>query len=79
MNKKSSPPGKALNFLLRFMELEERENFKEYVDSVYRKLLLTRGQRTARIWFWSQFIRSLPQLVIKSIEGDIVMLKNYVK
>ncbi len=79
MNKKSSPPGKALNFLLRFMELEERENFGEYVASVYRELLLKKGQRSARLWFWSQFIRSLPRLFIKSIEGNVAMLKNYVK
>ncbi|UCE22562.1 MAG: ABC transporter permease, partial [Candidatus Aminicenantes bacterium] len=79
MNKESRPPRTALNFLLRFMEPEERENFEEYVASVYRELLLKKGQRTARLWFWSQFIRSLPRLVIKSIEGDVVMLKNYVK
>lgn len=79
MNKRSRPPRTALNFLLRFMELEERENFTEYVDSVYRKILITKGQRGARLWFWSQFTRSLPQLVIKSIVGDIVMIKNYMK
>jgi len=79
MNKKSSPPRTALNFLLRFMEQEERENFTEYVDSVYRKILHTKCRRAARLWFWSQFIRSLPRLVIKSIEGDIAMIKNYVK
>jgi len=79
MNKKSRPLRKALNLLLRFMDLEERENFKEYVDSVHKELLLARGLRTARIWFWRQFIRSLPRLVIKSIEGDVVMLRNYLK
>jgi len=68
-----------LNFLLRFMDLEERENFTEYMDSVYKGLLLSRGRRVARIWFWSQFIRSLPRLVIKSIEGNLIMLKNYWK
>jgi len=61
------------------MDLEERENFKEYGDSIYKELLLTRGWRTARIWFWNQFIRSLPRLVMKSIEGDVVMLRNYLK
>ena len=79
MNKKSLPPRRALNFLLRFMELEERENFTEYVDSVYKKILHTKCRRAARLWFWSQFIRSLPRLVIKSIKGDVVMIKNYVK
>jgi len=68
-----------LSFLLRFMELEEQENFKEYGNSVYRELLSAKGKRAARIWFWSQFIRSLPRLVIKSIEGDISMFKNYLK
>jgi ABC-type antimicrobial peptide transport system permease subunit len=61
------------------MEPEERENFEEYAASVYRELLLTKGQRSARLWFWSQFIRSLPRVVIKSIKGDISMLKNYLK
>jgi len=32
MNKKSHPPGKALNFLLKFMDSEEQENFSNYVD-----------------------------------------------
>jgi len=79
MNKNPSPPRKALNFLLGFMDLEEQENFTEFVDSVYKELLLTKGQGTARIWFWSQFIRSLPQLAKKYIEGNIVMIKNYLK
>jgi len=79
MNKKSHPPRKALNFLLKFMDPEERENFADYVNSVYKECFLTRGRGTARIWFWSQFIRSLPRLVIKSTEGDIIMIKNYLK
>ena len=61
------------------MDLEERENFAEYVDSVYGELLHSRGQRSARTWFWSQFIRSLPGLAEKSVEGGIFMLKNYLK
>ncbi len=61
------------------MELEERENFEEYVASVYRELLLKKGQRSARLWFWSQFIRSLPGLIGRSIEGGIFMLKSYLK
>ena len=79
MNKKFHPPRTALNFLLRFIELEERENFTEYVDSVYRKIIHTKCRRAARLWFWSQFIRSLPRLIAKSIKGDIVMIKNYLK
>jgi ABC-type antimicrobial peptide transport system permease subunit len=61
------------------MDLEERDNFEEYAGSVYGELLISKGHRSARIWFWSQFIRSLPGLIIKSMEGDIVMLKNYLK
>jgi putative ABC transport system permease protein len=79
MNKKSRPPNPALHFLLVFMDLEERENFAAYVDSVYGDLLLNKGQRSARIWFWSQFFQSLPQLVIKSVEGEVVMIKNFLK
>jgi putative ABC transport system permease protein len=79
MNKKTSPPRKALNLMLGFMDLGERKNFAEYVDSVYKEYLLSRSLRAASIWFWSQFIRSLPRLIIKSVEGDIVMLKNYLK
>ena len=79
MPKTSHPPRKALNLLLGCMNLEERENFAEYVDSVYGELLASKGQRSARIWFWSQFIRSFPGLIVKSIEGDIVMLRNYLK
>lgn len=51
----------------------------EYVDSVYRRILLTKGQKSALAWFWSQFIRSLPRLIEKSMEGDIIMIKNYLK
>ncbi len=79
MNKKFCPPRKAVRFLLGFMDLEEQENFAEYVDSVYEELLLTKGQKSARAWFWSQFIRSLPGLIGKSIEGGVFMLKNYLK
>jgi putative ABC transport system permease protein len=79
MNNKTHIPRKALNFLLKFMNLEERENFSEYMDSVYRELLLTKGPRIARSWFWNQFSRSLPRLAKKSIEGNIIMIKNYLK
>ena len=76
---KSHPPRKALNFLLGFMDLEERENFEEYAASVYGEIILAKGRKSARAWFWSQFTRSLPRLVIKSFKGDISMFKNYMK
>jgi hypothetical protein len=79
MNKKSSPPRKTLNFLVGFMDSEERENFEEYVVSIYREHFMTKGRRAAQLWFWSQFARSLPGLVEKSIEGGVFMLKNYLK
>ena len=79
MNKKAYPPRRALNFLLGFMDQEEQESFKEYVSSVCGEVLGTKGQKAARRWFWSQFIRSLPKLVINLIQGDISMLKNYLK
>ncbi|MCJ7581288.1 MAG: ABC transporter permease [Candidatus Aminicenantes bacterium] len=79
MNNKIHTPRRALNFLLKFMDLEEQENFTNYVDSVYEDLFLTKGHKTARIWFWSQFTRSLPKLAGKSIEGNIIMIKNYLK
>jgi putative ABC transport system permease protein len=76
---KTHIPGKALNFLLKFMDLEERENFSEYMDSVYREVHRTKGRRAARRWFWSQFTLSLPRLVKKSFEEDIIMITNYLK
>lgn len=79
MNKKSHPPKRALNFLLGFMDQEEQENFKEYTSSVYGENLGAKGRKSACLWFWSQFIRSLPRLVINSIQGDISMLLNYLK
>lgn len=79
MNKKSDPPRKALHFLLWFVDPDERENFREYMDSVYKERLLLKSRNAARTWFWSQFFRSLPGLAIKSVEGGIGMLKNYIK
>jgi len=79
MNKKACPPKRALTFLLGFMDQEEQESFKEYVSSVYGEILNTKGLKAARRWFWSQFIRSLPGLVITSMLGGISMLKNYLK
>ncbi|HHF51767.1 MAG TPA: hypothetical protein ENL46_03670, partial [Candidatus Aminicenantes bacterium] len=79
MNKKACPPKKALNFLLGFMDQEEQESFKEYVSSVYGEILGTKGPRAARRWFWGQFIRSLPKLVITSMQGGLNMLLNYLK
>ena len=79
MNNKIHTPRRALNLLLKFMDLEEQENFSNYVDSVFRELFLAKGQRAARIWFWSQFTRSLPKLVKISIEGNFIMIKNYLK
>jgi len=79
MNKKAYPPKKALNFLLGFMDQEEQESFKEYVSSVYGELLSKKDLKAARCWFWSQFIRSLPGLVITSMQGSLSMLLNYLK
>lgn len=79
MNKQARIPKKALSLILRFMELEEQENFKLYMISVFKELLFSKGQSAAKLWFWSQFIRSVPKLVIKSIKGDIIMFKNYTK
>ena len=61
------------------MDLEERENFSDYVYSVYRKISLTKGKRAACIWFWGQFTRSIPGLIEKSIEENSTMIHNYLK
>ncbi len=47
MNNKILMPKKALNFLLKFMDSEEKQNFTEYMDSVYKELLRTKGHRAA--------------------------------
>jgi putative ABC transport system permease protein len=77
MTKNSRIPNKSLNFLLRFMDFEERENFAAYADSVYRELLLSKGRGAARLWFWGQFARSLPRLLGNSIKSGNMMLKSY--
>ena len=79
MQNKFHTPRKVLNLLLRFMDLEERENFTSYMDSVYREILFDRGPEAARSWFRDQFIRSFPRLVKKSLEGDIIMIFNHFK
>ena len=79
MKNKPCVPRKALNFLLKFMDFEERENFSKYVDSVYGEIFQEKGRRAARIWFWSQYIRSLPRMVKISIGGNFIMFKNYLK
>ncbi|MCJ7681521.1 MAG: ABC transporter permease, partial [Candidatus Aminicenantes bacterium] len=79
MNKLSSPQKKVLRFLLRFIAWDERDNFADYMENVFGEHLQAKGHAAARLWFWGQIIRSLPGLIKKSIEGNIVMLRNYLK
>jgi putative ABC transport system permease protein len=79
MNKSDRMPRASLKFLLRFMDFEERENFAEVIEAVYCDLHNSKGRRAARFWFWGQFLRSSPKLLLHSIQGDAMMFKNYLK
>jgi putative ABC transport system permease protein len=79
MKNKQSPPRLAWWFFQKFIPPEEQKYLRESMLEVFEELCTTHGRRTAWLWFWGQFLRSLPALLSNSLYWSVQMIKNYTK
>jgi putative ABC transport system permease protein len=77
---KNNTPSCLISWLFRrFMPWDEWEYFISALQPVYEELYETRGRCYARIWFWRQWIRSLPDFIKNACTGRFTMFLNYLK
>jgi len=79
MNKKLSLPEFGRRLFERFIPHHDREAFFTAVGEVYSEKYVRKGRMYAHLWFWWQFLKSLPSFMFGTISGDLIMLKNYLK
>jgi len=79
MKDKPTPPRLAWWLFRKFIPLDERKYLQEAMLEVFEELFTTKGKRTAWLWFWSQFLRSLPALLSNSLYWSVQMFKNYMR
>jgi putative ABC transport system permease protein len=48
-------------------------------DEIYEEMASEYGYRSARLWYWSQVLKSIPMFATNLIFGSIDMLNNYLK
>jgi hypothetical protein len=79
MKNKPTPPRLAWWFFQKFIPPEERKYLREAMLEVFEELYTTDSKGAARLWFWGQFLRSLPALLSNSLYWSVQMIKNYTK
>ena len=80
MTKKINKPPKIAQFLLTRLLNEYAEvPLLGDLEEEYRCVATESGKRYARMWYWRQVIKSLPNIFNNSIYWSSAMFKNYVK
>jgi putative ABC transport system permease protein len=79
MKDKPAPPRLAWWLFQRFIPLAERKYLRQAMLEVFEELHITKGKEAARLWFWGQFLRSLPAFLSNSLYWSVEMIKNYTK
>jgi putative ABC transport system permease protein len=46
---------------------------------IYTDIYEEKGRMAADCWYWAQFLRTVPPLIIHSFHWSLIMLKNYLK
>ena len=80
MNKKKTKPPRFIDFLMKRL-LSEEDYYQTSGDfeEAFNCLNDEKGLIRARLWYWTQFLKSIPDFFELSIYGSISMLKNYLK
>ena len=79
MKNKPTPPRPAWWFFQKFIPPEERKYLREAMLEVFEDLYTAKSKGAAWLWFWGQFLRSLPVLLSNSLYWSVQMIKNYTK
>ncbi|MFC2168263.1 ABC transporter permease [Acidobacteriota bacterium] len=73
------PPVVSLWLLKRMSRDCDRKTVQSDFTEIYEEVMAESGGFRAICWYWLQFIRSIPMLVLNQIFWGYVMLKNYFK
>jgi len=79
MKDKQTPPRLAWRLFRKFIPLDERKYLHEAMREVFEELAANKSKGAARLWFWSQLLRSLPAFLSNSLYWSVQMIKNYTK
>jgi putative ABC transport system permease protein len=79
MSKQFAPPRPAEWLLERFLSFADSDYRLGDFAEVFRCRVEDAGLRAARLWYWAQVLRSLPDLVKNSMYGSIGMIDNFFK
>ncbi len=76
---REAPPSPASRMLKLISEYDDHFTVDGDFDEEHHDIVRERGTASARLWYWNQFVRSLPYIIKNRIYWEFVMLKNYVK
>jgi putative ABC transport system permease protein len=79
MKNKPTPPRLAWWLFRKFIPLYERKYLWEAMLEVFEERYRAKSKGAAWLWFWAQFLRSLPDLLSNSLYWSVQMIKNYTK
>jgi hypothetical protein len=79
MKKSGHTPSSLAAWLLgKMTRREERDSIINDFAEIYREKVKDQGINAARLWYWSQVLRSLPMFFKIHISWGFAMIKNYV-
>lgn len=79
MKDKPTPPRLAWWLFRKFIPLDEGKYLWEAMLEVFEERYTAKSKGAAQLWFWGQFLRSLPALLSNSLYWSVQMIKNYTK
>jgi putative ABC transport system permease protein len=71
------PPRAAECLLERLLSFEDLDHRLGDFDEIFQGRIKESNLASARLWYWSQVLRSLPDLLKNSLYGSLGMIKNY--
>jgi len=79
MKNKPTPPRLAWWLFRKFIPLDEQKYLQQAMLEVFEERYRAKSKGAAWLWFWGQFLRSLPALLSNSLYWSVQMIKNYTK
>jgi len=79
MKDKTTHPRLAWWLFRKFIPLDEQKYLQQAMLEVFEERYRAKSKGAAWLWFWGQFLRSLPALLSNSLYWSVQMIKNYTK
>ena len=77
--KRQHPPHIAEKLLRSLLPESERRALLGDYEELYIDLIQRKGKTKARLWYWMQFLRTIPSVIIDSMIWSFDMFWNYLK